>query len=277
MMDSPEFYERMAQIMADPAMLDQILNSHPQAAQMPPHVRQMMQSEQFRQMLANPAMLRSMMQMTAGMRGGAGGGLGGLGGLGGFGGAGGAGAWDGMIAPSVTGTGANPSPDNLFNAAAQQQQQQRGAGLAGLGGLPGLGAPGTAGAGGAGGMPDMNALMQMLGGAGAAGGSPTTGARAGAGSPPNLMNNPLFQLGLMEALQGGGAGGAGGLGAFGPGLGATPTAPPSGDPPEVRFQVQLQQLQDMGFTNASQNVRALLATGGNVHAAIEYILGGGGI
>jgi hypothetical protein len=38
-----------------------------------------------------------------------------------------------------------------------------------------------------------------------------------------------------------------------------------------------QQLQDMGFSNASQNVRALLATGGNVHAAIEYILGGGGL
>ena len=38
-----------------------------------------------------------------------------------------------------------------------------------------------------------------------------------------------------------------------------------------------QQLQDMGFTNASQNVRALLATGGNVHSAIEYILGGGGL
>jgi ubiquilin len=55
--------------------------------------------------------------------------------------------------------------------------------------------------------------------------------------------------------------------------------PPSTDarPPEERFQVQLQQLQDMGFTNASQNVRALLATGGNVHSAIEYILGGGGL
>jgi ubiquilin len=38
-----------------------------------------------------------------------------------------------------------------------------------------------------------------------------------------------------------------------------------------------QQLQDMGFTNASQNVRALLATGGNVHSAIEYILSGGGL
>ena len=59
------------------------------------------------------------------------------------------------------------------------------------------------------------------------------------------------------------------------GAGTTPAAP--AEPPEVRFQVQLQQLQDMGFSNASQNVRALLATGGNVHAAIEYILGGGGL
>jgi hypothetical protein len=33
----------------------------------------------------------------------------------------------------------------------------------------------------------------------------------------------------------------------------------------------------MGFTNGAQNVRALLATAGNVHAAIEYILGGGGV
>jgi len=33
----------------------------------------------------------------------------------------------------------------------------------------------------------------------------------------------------------------------------------------------------MGFTNASQNVRALLATAGNVQAAIEYIFSGGGL
>jgi len=66
------------------------------------------------------------------------------------------------------------------------------------------------------------------------------------------------------------------LGAGGPGFAG---APPSAEarPPEERFQVQLQQLHDMGFTNASQNVRALLATGGNVHSAIEYILGGGGL
>ena len=73
-----------------------------------------------------------------------------------------------------------------------------------------------------------------------------------------------------------------GLGAFGGGLGSygyasSPQQPADTRPAEERFQVQLQQLQDMGFVNASQNVRALLATGGNVNSAIEYILGGGGL
>lgn len=42
-------------------------------------------------------------------------------------------------------------------------------------------------------------------------------------------------------------------------------------------KIPQQQLQGMGFINATQNVRALLATGGNVHSAIEYILNGGGV
>ncbi|KAJ2726664.1 hypothetical protein GGI07_000387 [Coemansia sp. Benny D115] len=43
-------------------------------------------------------------------------------------------------------------------------------------------------------------------------------------------------------------------------------------PPEERFQTQLQQLNDMGFWNAAMNIRALTMTGGNVEAAIEYLL-----
>jgi len=70
------------------------------------------------------------------------------------------------------------------------------------------------------------------------------------------------------------------FGGFGGGPAASSlgaAAPSDTRSPEERFQNQLQQLQEMGFVNASQNVRALLATGGNVHAAIEYILGGGGV
>ncbi|KAG0359344.1 hypothetical protein BG005_000954 [Podila minutissima] len=44
--------------------------------------------------------------------------------------------------------------------------------------------------------------------------------------------------------------------------------------PEQRFQVQLQQLNEMGFWDATKNVRALVATGGNVNGAIELLFSG---
>lgn len=45
------------------------------------------------------------------------------------------------------------------------------------------------------------------------------------------------------------------------------------EPPEVRFAVQLRQLNDMGFTNYEANIAALQATMGNVQLAIERLLG----
>jgi len=105
---------------------------------------------------------------------------------------------------------------------------------------------------------------------------------------PNSPNAPLspFALNpaLMQQLLSGGLGGV-----------ASPLSPADTQSPEERYQVQLQvlmpfyelqlhdskcifqQLHEMGFTNPTQNVRALMATGGNVHSAIEYILGGGGL
>jgi len=125
--------------------------------------------------------------------------------------------------------------------------------------------------------------------------NPTTATTPSTGSPPP---NP-FLFGASPAAAGGfnpalmqqmlaashamsqGAGAAGGWGGFGGagyGMGSPPVPAPSDPrPPEERFQVQLQQLQDMGFINASQNVRALLATGGNVQGAVEYILSGSGL
>ncbi|KAK0483857.1 hypothetical protein IW261DRAFT_1465443 [Armillaria novae-zelandiae] len=150
----------------------------------------------------------------------------------------------------------------------------------GAGGLGGFGMGGGASSFPAPGVPG-GSPSPATGAAAAA----ATGGAPGAGTtPPNLFNpygglstpnaRPPFSLDpalTRQLLMGGGLGG--GLGGFG----AAPTAPADTRSPEERFQVQLQQLQDMGFTNASQNVRALLATGGNVHSAIEYILGGGGI
>uniref|UniRef100_A0A674HM25 Ubiquilin-4 n=1 Tax=Taeniopygia guttata TaxID=59729 RepID=A0A674HM25_TAEGU len=42
--------------------------------------------------------------------------------------------------------------------------------------------------------------------------------------------------------------------------------------PEVRFQQQLEQLSAMGFPNREANLQALIATGGDINAAIERLL-----
>ena len=43
--------------------------------------------------------------------------------------------------------------------------------------------------------------------------------------------------------------------------------------PEVRFQQQLEQLNSMGFVNREANLQALIATGRDINAAIERLLG----
>ncbi|XP_042062006.1 ubiquitin domain-containing protein DSK2b-like isoform X2 [Salvia splendens] len=60
----------------------------------------------------------------------------------------------------------------------------------------------------------------------------------------------------------------GGLGAGGF---AVPNSPDG--PPEEVYATQLSQLQEMGFFNTEENIRALRATSGNVHAAVERLLG----
>lgn len=43
-------------------------------------------------------------------------------------------------------------------------------------------------------------------------------------------------------------------------------------PPEERFRSQLEQLSTMGFTNREANIQALIATFGDINAAIERLL-----
>ncbi|KAF9109712.1 Ubiquilin-4 [Mortierella sp. AM989] len=50
------------------------------------------------------------------------------------------------------------------------------------------------------------------------------------------------------------------------------TTTPSTQQLEERFESQLASLRDMGFSDNSRNVRALLASGGDVHSAIEFLL-----
>ncbi|KAL3525184.1 hypothetical protein ACH5RR_013556 [Cinchona calisaya] len=47
-------------------------------------------------------------------------------------------------------------------------------------------------------------------------------------------------------------------------------------PPEELYATQLSQLREMGFFDTQENIRALIATAGNVHAAVERLLGNSG-
>lgn len=62
------------------------------------------------------------------------------------------------------------------------------------------------------------------------------------------------------------------------GLGTgSPTVPTRSDvPPEELYATQLSQLQEMGFFDTRENIQALMATAGNVHAAVERLLGNPG-
>ncbi|TIA78623.1 hypothetical protein E3P78_03784 [Wallemia ichthyophaga] len=90
-------------------------------------------------------------------------------------------------------------------------------------------------------------LQNLLGGAGGLGG--------------------LGGLGGMGGM--GGLGGLGGMGGFG-GFGQ-PSQNTDQRPPEERYETQLSQLTGMGFTDANKNIRALMATGGDINAAVEYL------
>jgi len=56
--------------------------------------------------------------------------------------------------------------------------------------------------------------------------------------------------------------------------GAAPPQPRDDRPPEERYAEQLRQLNEMGFYNVQENLRALAASGGDVQGALENLLGG---
>jgi ubiquilin len=47
-------------------------------------------------------------------------------------------------------------------------------------------------------------------------------------------------------------------------------------PPEQRYSAQLEQLTSMGFVNREANLQALIATFGDVNAAVDRLIGGSG-
>ncbi|KAJ0703598.1 putative Ubiquitin-like domain, Heat shock chaperonin-binding, UBA-like superfamily [Helianthus annuus] len=79
----------------------------------------------------------------------------------------------------------------------------------------------------------------------------------GTGSPNNMNLNMDMLMNMFGSL---------GTGGF---------TPPNNSnvPPEQLYATQLAQLQEMGFFDTRENLQALTATRGNVHAAVERLLG----
>lgn len=140
------------------------------------------------------------------------------------------------------GAGAGAGAPGLFGLA---QQQAQGGGAATTGGaaphLSSLFGPGSP-------------FGQMAN----AGAAPTgeAGSNPAGGLPPNFAQ----QMAAMQQMLGGQGGGFGG-------------APAANDsrPAEERYANELEQLRNMGFGNARDNVRAILAAGGDVEMAIACV------
>lgn len=90
------------------------------------------------------------------------------------------------------------------------------------------------------------------------------------GATPAGMPDLSSLLGMLGGMPGMGMPGAGATGAAGAAAGANNAA--NQQPPEVRYSTQLAQLQDMGFYDSAQNIRALTISGGRVEAAVEWLL-----
>lgn len=222
MMEQPQVQEALREMLSNPQMVDQLIQSNPQLRNMGPQFRQMMQTDYFRNMLTNPQMLRQMMQMQQAM-----------GSLGG--------------GPQAGG-GNFPAPGEGEQNTANRET---------TGDSANAGGAGTTAPGG-------NPFAALFG-------NPPAGNAAGGESGDASQQNPFAAL-----LGGQGAGGAG----FDPALlqsmlgGGAPQEPEDNRPPEERYESQLRQLNELGFTDFDRNVRALRRAGGNVQGAVEALLDG---
>ncbi|KAF9997220.1 hypothetical protein BGZ80_009958 [Entomortierella chlamydospora] len=134
--------------------------------------------------------------------------------------------------------------------------------------------------GGAGGMSPFGGMFNPWGNATPTSTSPPSFGATNTASPRAAASGPAFNP--FVALGGAGATNpitnywAQQMAAMGLRAGATTTTASNQtqQSPEERFQVQLKQLNEMGFWDPSKNIRALLAAGGNVNSAIELLFTG---
>ncbi|KAF2273387.1 uncharacterized protein EI97DRAFT_424292 [Westerdykella ornata] len=279
LMENPMFASQFNEAMNNPAVIEMISNSP--MIRDNPMLQNMIRDPHMRRILFNPQMMRMQMEMQRAMNR----------------------SGERMTAPGVTDTTPQPTTNTEGNApstttSAQQNTPGAAAQQNPFAALLGGGAPtGTQGA-----TPQPNLGFGNLFG------TPSTGAEGQQQPNPiaemtrQLMQDPeamraaMNMFGQMPAgaafgmpppTQNPGAGTTGttspppnpfaslfGPGALGAGGFASPP-PQDNRPPEEVYEVQLRQLNEMGFYEFDRNVAALRRSGGNVQGAIEHLLNGG--
>jgi len=267
LLDDPNFASQMNEAMNNPAVLDMLRNNP--MIRNNPMARAAIENPELRRMMFDPNMIRMQMQMQRAM--------------GGDGGTGGQAAFPMPGQTDTTQQTANSEnmPSNTTGSTGQtntgSNQQTPANPFAAL--FPGAGGPPRGNAGGT----NTEQNQQQNPFAGLFGQPP--GGQQQQTNPifamaNQMMQNPEMMQQMQQMMGGGGAEGLGGAGAFNPwaalgGAGAmSPPEPQDDRPPEVRYESQLRQLNDMGFYEFERNVQALRRSGGNVQGAVEYLLGG---
>ncbi|QPG73348.1 hypothetical protein FOA43_000658 [Brettanomyces nanus] len=239
MMENPLFQESMRGMLSDPRMLDFMIQQSPQLRAMGPMAREMLQSDQFRNMITNPQAMRSMMQFQRTMN------------------------------PNEASaqTGSFPAPGNPITneSSGTDAAASSNSGNAGTAGA--AGAAGSSGSTGSTAALPPNPFAALFGvpnsNTAANTNENTIDNNAGT-TAANPATNPFANPNLWNMLSGlSGAANA-----------SQPPAPVDNRPPEEVFQSQLRQLNDMGFFDFERNVRALRRSGGSVEGAVDELLNG---
>ncbi|KAF2766991.1 hypothetical protein EJ03DRAFT_329542 [Teratosphaeria nubilosa] len=256
MLEDPTFAQQMNEAMNNPAVID-MLRNNPMIRDNP-MARAAIENPEMRRMMLNPDMIRMQMQMQRAMGGGAPG-------QGAF-------PMPGQTDTTQPTEGATATPGPPDAASNPQTPANPFAAL-----FP----PPAAGAAA---QPGTDSAQQP---------NPFAGLFGGAQNNPmasmaqQMMQNPQMMQNMLQMMGGGGGGGEGSVGGaagFNPwaalgggmgGLGGESQQPADDRPPEVRYEEQLRQLNDMGFYEFERNVQALRRSGGSVQGAVEYLLSGG--
>lgn len=302
MMSDPATAQMMNEALSDPRTIDMLIQNDPTLRAMGPQARELLSSPLFRQLMTDPNLMRQAASFGRGMRGGAGGGFAAPGGVptmpGSEGAAQSPAAGDAAANPFAAlmgggggmGAGGMPSPEMMRQV---MQMMGGGAGSPGAAGGPdGLGAlfgnpsartpaaptspqntaanSGESGSGNA--DAGANPFAALFGAAPGQPANPFLG-----GLPPPTPEQMQQAMAMFQQLGAGGAGAEGAqlppfLGGLG-GAGGAPAAPADTRPPEEQYADQLRQLNDMGFFDFEENVRALRRAGGSVQGAINQLLG----